>query len=106
MVCLNVYGAEPARMYCPFPGTLNGAGSILLWCPEKGFGVVILTNVMSTTFGAGPAIALSALDRGFGFPAVDWIERYGTLGCFPHKRIQLTCMLNRKDQSAARAPGQ
>ena len=106
MVCIWPSKAELTEMRFLPTGTLNGAGSILLWCPEKGFGIAILTNVMSTTFGAGPAIALSALDRQFGFSAVDWIARYETLGCFPHKGTQLTCMLNRKDQSAARAPGQ
>lgn len=47
----------------------------MLWCPQKSFGIFVLTNVMTASVNAAPAIAIKALERHIRCPANNWIGR-------------------------------
>lgn len=56
-------------------GTRPGAGSIVLWCPERDFAISVMTSVMARGAAAATIIALHALDTAFGLDPINWNER-------------------------------
>ena len=55
-------------------GTRVGASSVTLWTPGKGFGVTVLSTVMTEGVAVCTMIALRALEMHAGLSITDWDE--------------------------------